>query len=296
MTTHVKPLVVFLCLWLIATACSYTLSPVKTPRNYQTQHPILLVHGFAFRDDLRLKRYWGNIPEVLEKNGVEVYLSHHNAFGSHQASARQIKARLQAILDSTGHEKVNIIAHSKGGIEARYLISRLGMAPKVASLTTLGTPHRGANLANIIMGKLIDYQALPPLQRMVTKAATLLGDIDPDPLMGGFQLTPEYMARFNQAVPNDPRVYYQSFAGKISADYPSLLQRIKYKELIQREGPHDGTVSVASARWGEFRGIIPSGDAYGVSHFEMIGQSHVTAFDAPAFFLQVVADLKQKGY
>src|SRR5262249_5187529 len=38
---------------------------------------------------------------------------------------------------------VHVFAHSMGGLDARYMISRLGMAKRVLSLTTIATPHRG---------------------------------------------------------------------------------------------------------------------------------------------------------
>ena len=40
------------------------------------------------------------------------------------------------------NEKVNIIAHSKGGLDARYMISKLNMGEYVASLTMISSPHR----------------------------------------------------------------------------------------------------------------------------------------------------------
>ena len=46
------------------------------------------------------------------------------------------------------NEKVHVIAHSMGGLDARYMISRLGMEDRVLSLTTVGTPHRGSKYAD----------------------------------------------------------------------------------------------------------------------------------------------------
>ena len=59
--------------------------------------------------------------------------------------------RLREILRKTGAEKVNIIAHSKGGLDSRWAISKLGLAPHVASLTTINTPHRGCVFAQHLL-------------------------------------------------------------------------------------------------------------------------------------------------
>ena len=55
-----------------------------------------------------------------------------------------IKRSILEVLTKTGAEKVNLIAHSKGGMEARYMIKVLGMNTHVASLTTISTPHHGS--------------------------------------------------------------------------------------------------------------------------------------------------------
>ncbi len=59
--------------------------------------------------------------------------------------------RIKEILEETGSDKVNIIAHSKGGLDSRYAISCLGAAPYVASLTTINTPHRGCEFADWLL-------------------------------------------------------------------------------------------------------------------------------------------------
>jgi len=37
--------------------------------------------------------------------------------------------------------KVHLFAHSMGGLDARHMITHLGMANRVRTLTTIGTPH-----------------------------------------------------------------------------------------------------------------------------------------------------------
>lgn len=73
-----------------------------------------------------------------------------------EENAGILREKIFEILRENGEEKVNIIAHSKGGLDSRYLISGLHMAPYVASLTTICTPHRGSMLADLLM-KLPDF-------------------------------------------------------------------------------------------------------------------------------------------
>src|SRR5204863_998767 len=64
--------------------------------------------------------------------------------------ARQLRAQILLSLRAQGCPKgrVIIIAHSMGGLDARYMISRLRMADRVAALITVSTPHRGSPYAD----------------------------------------------------------------------------------------------------------------------------------------------------
>src|SRR5205814_1408651 len=43
---------------------------------------------------------------------------------------------------------VHVIGHSMGGLDARFMVAKLGMETRVLSLTTVGTPHRGSPFAD----------------------------------------------------------------------------------------------------------------------------------------------------
>ena len=107
-----------------------------------TKYPVLLVHGLGHRDDVRLVEYWGAIPDRLRKEGCRVFLSGHDSLNSHERNAELIKMRLMSVISQTGSRKVNLIAHSKGGLECRYMISKLGMASNVATLNMISTTKR----------------------------------------------------------------------------------------------------------------------------------------------------------
>ena len=106
-----------------------------------TRCPILLVHGAGFRD-LKWPVYWGRIPAALESRGAAVLYGEQDSWGSVGTNAEALAGRIEAIVRERGCGKVNIIAHSKGGLDARLAATLCG--PLIASITTVATPHRGS--------------------------------------------------------------------------------------------------------------------------------------------------------
>lgn len=264
-----------------------------------TKYPILLVHGIGFRDDFAHPKYWSKIPKILAKNGAKVYLAHQDAFNSHAENACLIKERIEEILEESGAAKVNIIAHSKGGLESRYVISKLGMADKVASLTTLASPHRGSAMADTVLAFLERKNLLNKSLKIIRNYAHFLGDKHPDIYLSANELTIAYMKNFNKSVPDIPSVYYQSYGGLITENYPDWFVRIQYKLMKKAEGENDCIVSKRSYQWGNFRGVVKSNDNFGISHFDIVGMrfvSQASSFDANNFFIELVKDLKEKGF
>ena len=116
----------------------------------KSKYPIILVHGVAVKDFLFFKAF-GKIEKILKTEKYHVYTAATDAFGSIESNAAQLKAYIQKVLKEEQAEKVNLIAHSKGGLDAKYMVQHLDMEDKVASLTTLCTPHQGASLASILL-------------------------------------------------------------------------------------------------------------------------------------------------
>ncbi len=277
--------------------CSCNIFNLRAKSDYcRTVYPVVLVHGIAFRDKTIMIKYWGNIPEVLEENGAVVYTGGQDAYGTISENALTLKKSIITILAKTGSSKVNIIAHSRGGIEARYMISMLGMEDKVASLTTVATPHRGSTMADIIMKRMSDSSILPVL---VDFYAKIIGDESPSGYNAGTELTTAKMKEFNLKVRDSKLVYYQSYAGSIDDRFGSFLWRKMYDAVKKYEGENDGLVSVDSAKWGTFRGVVKCGDRAAVSHSDIIGMHFLTGetcFDEIAFYKELVHDLKMMGY
>ena len=104
--------------------------------------PILLAHGMlglaqALVKGLRLADYFRGIPAWLRTAGNKVLTPEVPGIG---AITRRAKV-LKVALEQWTSEPVHVIAHSQGGLDARHMISHLGMAGRVRSLTTIGTPR-----------------------------------------------------------------------------------------------------------------------------------------------------------
>ncbi len=109
----------------------------------KNQPPILLLHGYMMRGWVLIY-----IKKRLEKDGWDqVYMwNYMPPFKNIPYYAEQLKEKVDDILEKTGHEKIILIAHSMGGLLARYYIDFLNGKSYVEKLITLGTPHNGTQL------------------------------------------------------------------------------------------------------------------------------------------------------
>jgi triacylglycerol lipase len=276
----------------------------------RTLYPIVLLHGIGYRDDMLMLNSWGRIPKTLEAAGAPVFQGGLDAWNSHENSALALKPNIEQVLSETGAAKVNIVAHSKGGLEARYLISKLDMADKVASLTTVCTPHHGSAVADLVAGDIPDTQNLLNVnffkrlaQRLGFGAMDILaritGDKSPQAGMAIKQLTRTYLAEFNRQVLDAPGVYYQSYGTMMRRAIDDPVFAATHVLLKRIEGDNDGMVSTLSCQWGGFRGLIgASNPDRGLSHGDLVDYRGVllTHFNIPAAYLDIVKDLKQQGF
>ena len=256
----------------------------------KTKYPIVLVHGMMVKDFSFWHAFRG-ISGFLEKQGVRVYITNQDGVGCVETNARQLKEELLQILEKENCEKVNLIAHSKGGVDARYMISCLNMADRVASLTTLSTPHHGSGLsARLLKMPLFCAKTIAFFTDLFYKA---FGDRQPDILQLGRDMTPEAMERFNEIAPNMPGVYYQSFSST-SNDKKAFLLAIPYQiSRYCEQDDTDGMVSVRSSQWGNYRGSM--GD--NVDHFKMVGVygSEEKLTGVGLFYLHIIQELQAMG-
>jgi triacylglycerol lipase len=215
-------------------------SSISVPLIPQLRAPIVLVHGLCGFDNLRLGRwvvaqYFRGIPEALWTAGNRVMVASLSPTRGIADRAGQLKELLDR---ESPHEPVHLLAHSMGGLDSRYLISNLGMAARVLTLTTLGTPHRGTPFADWGLAR------LTRLLRPVFEFANV-------PYQAFFDLTVARCAEFNRQTPDAPVVRYFSVAGDFQPHWFAPEWQLPARIIAQTEGPNDGVVSVASATWGE---------------------------------------------
>lgn len=267
----------------------------------KTEYPILLVHGAGFRD-LKTPVYWGRIPNVLRSHGATVFFGEQDCWASTETNAHALCERIDAVLKETGAKKVNIIAHSKGGLEARMAASSLNCADRIASITTIGTPHRGSKTFSIFLRAPRVFFSIAAFA--VNNWIRLIGDREPDFRRVCEEFAVSHMERFNAENPDAPGVFYQSVAGVMRRPFSDINLSTACFVLNRIEGPNDGLVSAESARWGERCIEIRGNTRRGISHLDEIDFRR-SAFskktgkdvrDITDFYVELVHNLKNRGF
>jgi triacylglycerol lipase len=179
-------------------------------------------------------RYFPGIEEALTGAGYRVATAKPSLTAGVACRADQLRVFIEGRFLG---ESVHLIAHSMGGLDARYMITCLGMDRRVRSLTTIGTPHRGSSFADWAIGRC--SRVLRPILEFLRI-----------PTEGFRDLTTESCARFNESVPDAAGVEYHSVAGRCG---PSNLSPLWWPaaRVVRNEGPNDGVVSVRSATYGQ---------------------------------------------
>lgn len=263
----------------------------------KTKYPILLVHGVFFRDS-KFFNYWGRIPKELERNGAVVHYGMQHSAASVADCAQELADRIKSITFQTGCEKVNIIAHSKGGLDSRYALAFLGVEPFVASLTTINTPHRGCEFADFLLSK-----APEGLKEDVsgTYNSTLrkLGEEDPDFMAAVTDLTASVCIQRDWDMPVPDGVFCQSYGSVLQKSAGGQFPlNLSYHLVKYFDGANDGLVGEPSFAWGERYTLLKPSSDRGISHGDMIdlNRENIPAFDVREFYVQLVHDLKNRGF
>ncbi|MBQ8942451.1 MAG: triacylglycerol lipase [Firmicutes bacterium] len=262
----------------------------------KTKYPIIMVHGLGFRD-LHYFNYWGRIPKALEENGALIYYGHQEAWGDIAHNAEDLCNTAKLVLEETGAKKVNIIAHSKGGLDARYAISKLGLGEYTASLTTIGTPHRGSVIADLV--KKLPKPIFKIAEYCINSMFLRYGDTRPDFGAAADDLTTAGTEQFNKNCPDFDGVYYQSYTSVLKGFFSDKILALPYMIMKAADScENDGMVSVESAKWGEYRGTITNKYLRGISHGDIIDlkREDFRGFDVAEKYIEIVSELKNMGF
>lgn len=221
------------------------------------KYPIILAHGIA-RFDFLLNffaktfetlgltdespndalHYFRGIASHLRLHGFDVHQSSVSFAAPVERRAEDLRDEVNRVLALTRQEKVHIIAHSMGGLDARHMIITHEMAPKVCSLTTIGTPHLGTSFADWglthqgdefieIIGRVID--------------------------LGGFRnLSQAACSAFNEQAQEQEAtnaVIYRAYAASQKQKLVFTPLQKSWDIISDSEGDNDGLVSVKSQLW-----------------------------------------------
>jgi len=217
--------------------------------------PIVLAHGIARFDALTEKienkfdlpetvlsdqlEYFKGIKSHLEAKGFSVSHPGQGFADSADERAQQLRDRVNAIISTTGSPKVHIIGHSMGGLDARHMIVDHGMADKVATLTTIGTPHHGSPAADHIKKNFGGKLLLKALSEVIN-------------VKGVDDLATDVCEAFNRrAEDSEARnaVKYQTYSASEDFSHVFLPLMGSWAIINRKEGPNDGLVSVQSQQW-----------------------------------------------
>ena len=264
-----------------------------------TRYPIVLVHGWTGWSNIMSYTYFHGVADKLSEEGFLVFTASLDPYNSVEIRSGQLADQIDFFLLEGHARKVNLIAHSQGGLDSRRVISTLGYADRVPSLVTVSTPHRGTELCDVALGYLPGpgQAALSFLLEWLGARAT---GAESDAMASFEAMSVERVVEeFNPANPDIEGVSYVSYAGRTCpfgitcGDICDIEIQFAYDLLWLLAGANDGIVPVESAIWGDYRGEIPA------DHFDEIGQLFgITGpnFDHKEFYSTLARDLAQEGF
>jgi len=256
------------------------------------RYPVILVHGIIAHDRKSRIPFWGRIPQALTGLGIKVFRGNTDAWGSYESNAFQLKNTIEKTLLETKTERVNIIAHSKGGIDSRYLVWNHNFGDKIASLTTICTPHHGSEIADRIYNGKITHKKFT--RKALSVFGTLYGDSNPDLYTLVAQMTTAKMKEFNETITMDTRVFYQSLYTVIDSASDDVMFFTTHNYIKKISGENDGLVSESSAKWGMNSNRIEGR----ISHADILDYKRrkVCGIHIPDIYINIAEGLSRKNF
>ncbi len=136
--------------------------------------PVVLVHGILGQERL----YWNLLKRRLVAEGFHVHEIALPAmgFGDLRSAAAAFGNRLEALRKEQSFGDVDVLAHSAGGLVARWFLKQNSDGHGIRRLITLGTPHEGTRSAGLLPVRGLISQVRPG-----SRFLTTLNEGDPTP-------------------------------------------------------------------------------------------------------------------
>ncbi|NLZ27613.1 MAG: alpha/beta fold hydrolase [Firmicutes bacterium] len=146
------PAIVYESFLIIVYAAFFFFGFITTKRKYQPSRkpPTILLHGYGV-NKLCFAYLYLRLKSFGDANVIPINIG--PLFTSIENQAMNLARKVETILTATGAKKVNIIAHSQGGLISRHYMQFLQGYEKVNKLVTIGTPHHGTMIAYLGVGK-----------------------------------------------------------------------------------------------------------------------------------------------
>jgi triacylglycerol lipase len=227
--------------------------------------------------------YYRGIDRALAERGHPMIVTRVHPTAGIARRARQLKETVLRQLDIMKRDKVVVIGHSMGGLDARYMISRLGMDKHVTALLTITTPHRGSPFANWCLrnlGRRLGW----------LRIAGVLG-LDIDAMK---DLTTDSCRRFNEEVSDSPHVKYFSVSASRPWHRVPAFALHAFKVVSDAEGENDGLVSVSSSTWGRHLGVWPADHWHTINHRMVVELKNPTGNIIP-YYLSALDQMEREG-
>jgi triacylglycerol lipase len=225
---------------------------------------------------------FSGVDRALAGLGCQVFVSSVHPTAGIETRARELQRWIHSFLPKLESKRLALIAHSMGGLDARFMIARLGMAKHVDTLVTISTPHHGSAYADWCVenfGKRMRGFELARRFGWDVGAAT--------------DLTRERCERFNEKIGDVAGVRYLSVScSRPMRQMPAFA--IHSWMLVNRaEGANDGLISVKSAKWGEHLETWPVDHWHAANH--RLGRAAIKSGDISLRYLSLVQQILSKN-
>lgn len=232
----------------------FELTEFPEPEVVNLQHPVLLCHGYGAIASIIKPSPLYDVSMLLRSHNVLAYAPNIVPYATIETRAKGWVRLIEQLIEKYEYNKINVIAHSMGGLDMRYALSQLDIKDRVASFTTVCTPHRGTSLAELTL------KTPEAIREKLAEFLDWMGDyIYPQTKSNSVdsaeQLTRKYVTNvFNPRMPNVEGIPYYSYSaavGKGTNEPIRVIARYQNNHIFEEEGLNDGMVSVESAKWGE---------------------------------------------